>query len=247
MPDIFTSNNTTPISNNPPQIKKVNPNKLIDIERNKILFKKERESQMIHIPEGTNIHNLPGHNHNPLTSYCFYPDNVKFVNSDSEEKIITILRRHPITNIPWLILAFFMIIAPSVSNLIPYFDKMSMGYQVILILIWYLVTTAFILEKFLDWFFNVNLITDERILDVNFINLMYREITEAEVEEIQEVTVRPAGGVESFFEYGDVLIQTAAEIPRIIFENVPYPERVAKTLRELQIQEQIEQIEGRVR
>jgi hypothetical protein len=247
MPDIFTSNNS-PDKTNPTGITKENiGSSVLEDERKKLLFKKERESQMIHIPAGTDVHSLPGHSHNPLAAYCFYPDNVKFVNSDSEEKVITLLRRHPITNLPWVILVFFMLIAPSLSTLIPFFDKLSSGYQIILTLIWYLITIAFTLEKFLDWFFNVNLITDERILDVNFFNLMYREITEAELEEIQEVTVRPTGGIESFFEYGDVMIQTAAEIPRLVFEKVPYPEKVAKTLRELQVQEQIEAIEGRVR
>lgn len=243
MPDIFTSKKTPNKNSSQP----VNTLSDLDKDRSRMLLDKEKKSQMINVPKGADVHSLPGHNHNPLASYCFYPDNVKFVNSDTEEKILILLRRHPITNLPWMVVTFIMIIAPSFSTLIPLFDNLNSEYQLILTLIWYLVTIAFSLEKFLDWFFNVNLITDERILDVNFFNLMYREITEAEAEEIQEVTVRPAGGIESFFNYGDVLIQTAAEIPRIDFEKVPEPEKVAKILRELQIQEEIERIEGRVR
>ena len=49
------------------------------------------------------------------------------------------------------------------------------------------------------------------------------------------------------FNYGDVLIQTAAEIPEVEFEAVPMPDLVAKVLRELRIEEEVEKLEGRVR
>jgi len=44
-----------------------------------------------------------------------------------------------------------------------------------------------------------------------------------------------------------VVIQTAAAIPLITFEAVPKPDKVAKTLRELRVEEEQEKIEGRVR
>lgn len=210
-------------------------------------LKKKLSQDLTHIPEDADRHSLPGHSHSPLAAYCFYPDQVKFINEDQGEKIVLFLRKHPLTNIPWVAVAFIMLIMPFFFSVFSFVAGMPWGMQIIIFLSWYLITAAFMLEKFLGWFFNVDLITDERILDINFVSLMYREITEANLDEIQEVTFKPATGIYSFFDFGDVLIQTAAEVPRIVFKSVPKPQKVAKVLRELGIQEDIEELEGRIR
>ena len=107
--------------------------------------------------------------------------------------------------------------------------------------------TAFVFEKFLSWYFHVNIITDERIIEVDFLHLVYREITDANIDQIQDVTVEVGSAIRTTFNYGDVIIQTAAQLPKIEFEAVPQPDRVAKVLRELRIEEEVEKLEGRVR
>jgi len=42
----------------------------------------------------------------------------------------------------------------------------------------------------------------------------------------------------TFFNYGDVLIQTAAEINQINFEKIPNPEKIIKLLKELRESEE---------
>ena len=192
-------------------------------------------------------HKLVGHSHNPLAAFCYYPDRVNFVNKDPEEKVILLLRRHPITNLSWILIAISMIIGPAFLSAFPFFELLPTRFQFITIVIWYLVTMAFIFEEFLSWFFNVNIVTDERIIDVDFINLVYREITDANIDQIQDVTVVVGGAIRTFFHYGDVLIQTAAEIPQIKFEAIPNPDLVTKVLRELRVEEEKEKLEGRVR
>lgn len=194
-------------------------------------------------------HGLPGHTHNVLASYFFYPEpgKVDFMNKDPQETIILLVRRHPITNIPWILMAFILIIAPAFVSVLPFFEGFPARFQLILPIIWYMITTAFILEKFLTWFFNVNIITDERIIDVDFVNLLYRDISDADIEQIQDVTVKVGGAIRTIFNYGDVFIQTAAEVPEIVFEAIPHPDRVTKLLRELRVEEQQEKLEGRVR
>ena len=61
------------------------------------------------------------------------------------------------------------------------------------------------------------------------------------------MTVRLGGAVRAVFNYGDIIIQTAAEIPQIELQAVPKPDRVARILRELRVEEEQEKIEGRVR
>jgi uncharacterized membrane protein YdbT with pleckstrin-like domain len=140
-----------------------------------------------------------------------------------------------------------MFLAPMVLNTFPLLSFMPDNFQFVAVLTWYLVAIAYTFESFLDWFFSVYIITDERIFDVDFVNLIYREISEANLDQIQEVTTKMGGVVRTLFDYGDVLIQTASEKPNIEFDAVPHPDQVAKILRELRVEEEEEKMEGRVR
>lgn len=140
-----------------------------------------------------------------------------------------------------------MFLAPMVLSSFPLLDFLPENYKFVAILGWYMISIAYAFESFLDWFFSVYIVTDERIFDVDFVNLIYREISEANIDQIQDVTTAMGGVVRTLFNYGDVFIQTASEIPRIEFEAVPHPDQVAKILRELRVEEEQEKIEGRVR
>lgn len=184
---------------------------------------------------------------NPLAAFVALPAKVKFETQDKEEKIILLLRRHWVTNVPWILLVLLMLVVPLGTRFFPLFNFIPQRFFFIFIAMWYLFTLAFFFEKFLAWFFNLYFITDERIIDVDFVSLIYREISEAKIENIQDVSYRTGGLLKSIFDYGDLYIQTAGEVPRIEFEAVPKPDKVVKVLDQLIVQEEQEKIEGRVR
>jgi len=190
---------------------------------------------------------VPEPNHKALRALNFYPSKVKFIGTDKKEKIILLLRRHPITTLPWIITALAMFSTPYFVSFFVPIENLPVNYQLVALMFWYLISLAFTIEKFLSWFFNVNIVTDERIFDVDFLNLVYREITDAQIDQIQDVTVRVGGVIRTMFDYGDVIIQTAAEIPQLEFYAVPKPDLVAQILRELRVEEEVEKLEGRVR
>lgn len=192
-------------------------------------------------------HKAPGHSHNPLAAYCYLPDKVNFETQENEEKVILLLRQHPITLLPKLAIAILLILAPSILSVFPILDFLPSNFQLISVLGWYLITTAFVLESFLTWFFNVYLVTDERIIDIDFYNLIYKEVSDANIDKIQDVTYKMGGVVRTVFNYGDILIQTASEVPNFEFLAVPMPDKVARVLQDLRIEEEQEKLEGRVR
>lgn len=195
----------------------------------------------------TDKHSLPGHTHNPLASFCYHPDKVSFEIQEKNEKIILLLRKHPITNVRWIVIALLLALAPRLFDSFPILSFLPANYQSVAALIWYLVTIAFVLESFLTWFFNVNIITDERIIDIDFLNLIYKKVSDTKIENIQDVTYSMGGVVRTIFNYGNVYIQTAAEVPEFEFLAVPKPDRVSKILQDLVVQEEKEKLEGRVR
>ena len=196
---------------------------------------------------GKEVHAHEFHSHNPLASYCYFPDSIHFVAKDSHERIVLFLRRHPITNLGWIVISILMFLAPTVLSSFPLLSFLPDNFQFVAILMWYMIAIAYTFESFLDWFFSVYIVTDERIFDVDFVNLVYREVTDANLDQIQDVTVRVGSVIRTLFNFGDISIQTAAEKPEIEFEAVPNPDQIAKILRGLRIEEEQEKLEGRVR
>ncbi|MGB9706500.1 MAG: PH domain-containing protein [Microgenomates group bacterium] len=182
-----------------------------------------------------------------LAAFVPRPKNLRFETQERKEKIVLLLRRHPITNLPWVVLSLFLIIAPFIILRFFSLNFLPPNYLFISFLCWYLFTFAFVFERFLIWFFNVYILTDERVIDINFPTLLYRDISETKIDKIQDVNIKTGGYTRSLFNFGDVLIQTAGAIPEIYFEAVPNPEQVSRILNELIYEEEQERLEGRVR
>jgi uncharacterized membrane protein YdbT with pleckstrin-like domain len=157
-----------------------------------------------------------------------------------------LLRKHPITQIPWLIAAIGLFLAPALFSLVPFFDFLPARFNLAALFLWYLLVTGFVLEAALSWFFNVYIITDERIIDVDFLSLIYKNISSAKIDNIEDVTAETGGAIRSIFNFGTVRIQTAGASAELAFEDVPQPAKVTRLLNELLLEEEREKVEGRV-
>ena len=184
----------------------------------------------------------------PLAAFVVRPRRLKFETQDAEEKVLLLLRRHVITNVPWILAAVVMSLGPAVAReIVPALGLIPIRFQIMMAVMWYLLTVGLILEKFLSWYFNVYIVTDERIVDIDFYSLIYKEISDTKIERIQDVTVTQGGVVRALFNFGMVYIQTAGERREFDFEDVPRPQIVAKFLNEMLLEEERERMEGRVR
>ncbi len=176
---------------------------------------------------------IPGHTHNRLSAFCLYPDGVDFETRSDAERIILLLRKHPITNAKWIIMTLLLLTGPTLLTLFGVFSLMPTGFSLVITLAWYLVTSAYAIESFLDWYFNVYFVTTNRVVDVDFYNLINKRVSDAEIEKIQDVSYSTGGVLRTMLNYGDVLIQTAAEVSEFEFAAVPNPEKVVKILDDL--------------
>lgn len=182
-----------------------------------------------------------------LSSLCIYPKNTRFEAQDPQEEIILLLRPHAVTNLWWVILALAMCFVPVIWPVLPVVSLLPANYLLVVTLFWYELILAFAFEQFLMWFFSVNIVTDERIIDVDFYGLLFKNVSLAQLDRIEDVNYYQKGVLGAFFNFGDVLIQTAAEITEFTFNNVPQPERVMTVISGLIAQEKQEELEGRVR
>lgn len=184
---------------------------------------------------------------NPLKSFIPKPNKISFEIQDHDEKIILVLRQHPITqikSIACLFFAFFFVPwLVQVSGLLSFLPS---PFNVAFYIFLFVLFLGMAFRCFLLWFFNVYIITDERIIDVDFLSMIYKNISTAKLENIEDVTKKTSGISASLFDYGTILIQTAATKNEFEFEHVPHPAKVVKLLNELVIEEERERIEGRV-
>jgi len=184
---------------------------------------------------------------NLITSFATFPKKVSFETQSDDEEVILFLRQHPIVNVKWILIVIFMLVLPSVFSFFPPYSNLPINFQFVITLGWYMFVFGYAFAKFMGWFFNIYILTDERIVDVDFKNIFFRNIATAKIEEIQDVSIQSSGSFETFFGYGSVFIQTAAEVAVFEFLSVPNPDKVGKIINQLIDMEEQEKLEGRVK
>lgn len=182
---------------------------------------------------------------NPLSSFIAKPPQMRFVSQEINESIVLVLRQAPITQLRWILLASVLLTLPLFTGGLGVFSDIPGKFKLAALLGWYLLLFGFVLEQFLKWFYNVYIITDERIIDVDFHSLIYKSISAAKIDNIEDTTARTGGFLASLFNYGTVVIQTAADKREFEFDNVPQPNKVTQVINELIIEEEREKFEGR--
>ena len=171
-----------------------------------------------------------------LMTYAFHPKGIKFETQTEEEEIILFLRQHIIVLVPQIFFLVFLMFSPVVlfPFMIRFFSSslfsVPSGYIVVGTVFWYIVTFGYGLTQFLHWFFNIFIVSNKRVIDIEFVNLLYKEFSEAQIERIQDISYHSHGIMATFFNYGDVTIQTAGEQENFIFESVPRPSEVVKVI-----------------
>jgi len=182
-----------------------------------------------------------------LASFVTFPNQICFETQEDGETVVLFLRQHPVVNLGWLTLVLFLSVLPLFFTFFPPYATLPPRFQLIITLSWYLLLVGFSLAKLMSWFFNIFILTDERIIDVDFLNLFSRVISDAKIDHIQDINSEMSGVWQTFFNFGTVFIQTAGETPQFIFENIPQPDKVVEIINHLIDLEEQEKLEGRVK
>ncbi|MEA2056645.1 MAG: PH domain-containing protein [Patescibacteria group bacterium] len=240
MPDIFDASDYKKESKKNKVSKKKSPRKTIQKKNFPVKngCKVDAYSQTLRNEKPTN---------NPLKAFAAKPVETEFDSQLEGEEIVLMLRRHPITLFKPVVISLIIFFLPFLFFSSPMLNFMTSKLITAFVIGWYMILTSFVLESFLTWFFNVFIITDERIIDVDFSSLIFKNVSSAKIDNIEDITVATGGVVASIVDYGTVYIQTSAEVPELEFEDVPNPNKVSKVLNELMLEEEQEKIEGRVR
>ncbi len=173
--------------------------------------------------------------------------------SDLKELKVLYFRRHPITLIPLISIIIFVLAIPPAAYFLTnifrpeFFDEP--GFFTLFVLgggAFLLFGALFAFQIFVEYWLDVFILTERRILDIDQKGLFSRTVSELRLYRTQDVTAEIKGMLHTILDYGNVYIQTAGEIERFHFEDIPHPNHVAKLILELSEADRKEHLEEAV-
>ena len=176
---------------------------------------------------------LTGDNH----YYMHIPD---LLHQKSYEQVRYVLRRHPLTFVPNAIMFIILLALPfGVAVMLKtQYPELLAGDVARTILIlsasgYLLLVYIFFFFQFVDYYLDMWIVTNDRIIDIEQLGLFNRTISELDLFRIQDVTSEVKGIFATFFDYGNVSIKTASQNLDIVFHDIPHPNIIRKTLIDL--------------
>jgi hypothetical protein len=179
------------------------------------------------------------HYRNVFSAFSLYPVGISFETQEDQEKIILMLRHHPIVNVGWILITIVLLGIPTFLGYLGVFSSFPSGFSLFVTLVIYLIALTYAIEGFLGWYYDVYFVTNFRIVDINFYNLISKKVSDAEVSKIQNTSYTTHGFLGAVFNYGNVFIQTAAKIPEFKFTSVPNPDKVAGILDDFMVKSEV--------
>ena len=89
----------------------------------------------------------------------------------------------------------------------------------------------------IDFYLDAWIVTNERIINISQKGFFNRDISELKLTKIQDVTSEIVGVIPTILGYGNIYVQTAAEVERFTFYQIPNPNEVKNTIVQLQEKE----------
>lgn len=162
---------------------------------------------------------------------------INFPGQESDEPILIFVRRYPVAFLPTLALIVTMTLFGlavvsllGIGGLIPYNIQIMVGSTFLLFML------LFTIVSFFDFYFDLNIVTDRRVVDIGHHGLFSRKVAQLLLDDIQDVDAKTKGYLSTLLDFGDVEIQTAGTKPNFIFETVRHPNEISAMILDLSSQ-----------
>lgn len=161
-------------------------------------------------------------------------------NQKEFEKTVFSLRRHFI--VPIKITALFLLLAAVpvafyfiVQNASPNILQDPITYPIFVLVVsaYGLAVWLFYFNSLIDYYLDVWIVTNERIINIEQKGLFARTIAELKLYRVQDVKAEVKGILHTLLEYGEITVQTAGEEAHFVFKQVPDPYKVSRQILEL--------------
>lgn len=172
-----------------------------------------------------------------------------FPNMLPGEQVVLLLHRHGFIALRIVAMYVFLALVPAIgwylvgTSTTLLADTASASFALVTLILssYALVWNLLFFVSWLNYYLDVWIVTNERIINIKQVRLFHRTVSEQKLYRVQDVTWEMQGVLGNMLKYGNVIIQTAAEQSKFTFEHIPDPEGVAKTVMHL-----LEQIENQL-
>lgn len=171
-----------------------------------------------------------------FAAFCEKPANVTFQTQEPDEEVLLFLRKSQWVNAPWIIATVLLLFVPLIMYLLQdLFATFIPPIQVLLVItpLYYLLVAIYAFVNFVTWYYNAALITNKRVVDIDFHQIVFKDVAETKLALVQDVSYKQTGVLPNILGYGFVLIQTAGTLDNFEFFNLPHPDRVEEIVEDL--------------
>ncbi len=163
-----------------------------------------------------------------------------FSNQHKNEEVLHIFHRHWFDilkqYLPVIILLLIILLGFALNPFI--FTSFINGNSIILFYFFQslllLVIWVYSFIIWFDYYLDVWIITNQRVINVEQKGLFSRHVSELRFLQIQDISTNISGFIPTMLNYGHVHIQTAAQQSNFVFRSVPNPYDIKATLISLQ-------------
>lgn len=169
------------------------------------------------------------------------PHHLHFGGLSEDEEVKLFLRRHPIVffrHVVWfLVIGLVPVIAwIAMATQTDWLEDSTSVIRILFTLgasIIYLFWIRGIFTMWLDYYLDVWVVTNKRIIRIEHVGMFHRKVSEQELSRVQDVTTETSGFLQTVMKFGNIKVQTAAETENFFFNDIEDPEFVAKEISDL--------------
>ncbi len=170
-----------------------------------------------------------------FSSFSAFPKKISFYGRDKDEEVVLIVRRHWIAYAPDLFITLLVLLLPlillSLSLTFPILGTPILYTGMFVLSVG--VACTLLLTTFLKWYYTIHIVTDQRIVVVKMNNAFFNSYSEAQLEKIEDITHQHVGLLGTFFDVGNLDIDTAGHGVDFELTMIPKPRDMQDILNDL--------------
>ena len=121
--------------------------------------------------------------------------------------------------IPWLVFLGLDVVGVSLT-------AKEIAFFAFVVLTWFFVSWLSFMVIWTNYYLDVWIVTNMRIIDIEQYSLFSRDVSEFRLDRIQDVTIEVKGILPTLLRFGNVDVQTAGETYEFQIKSVPNPYEV---------------------
>ena len=161
--------------------------------------------------------------------HLFKESSDSFEGQEEGEKVVLLLRQHRFAILAPLSFLAGLALIPTIVGLI--FGPVIQDAGLVKLFLfatslWFMMVWIAAFYYLMLYSLNTVIITDRRIIENEQLGVFNRKVSELHNYRVQDVSVYTIGVIETFFHFGDIVVQTAASERQFVFRRIPNPEKV---------------------